>query len=320
MNNNSSNSKLAVVFPGQSSEHIGMLSNLAIHYKLVKEIFAEVSDILNYDIWKLIQYGSSNTLHQTCYAQPSVLTASVAIWKIWVAQGGQIPSIMSGHSLGEYSALVCAGSINLLSAVKLVMIRSMLMQEVSPQGYGAMSVIIGLDDHIISELCKTVSSIYNQTVAISGFNALKNIVISGHREAVYKVNALCQSAGAKYIAVLPISVASHCNLMKPMTDRFQKELEKFTVSVPNIPIINNTDVYIETNPKFIKNALVRQLYTPVRWIEIMQKIKSKNINKFLEMGPSKVLTRLIKNSIANVFSISINDCNSLSEAMKNLNN
>lgn len=314
---NSNNSKLAAIFPGQSSEYLGMLSEISNHYTLVKETFSEVSEILGYNLWKLIQDGPINKLHQTCYAQPAVLTASVAIWRIWQAKGGRIPNFMAGHSLGEYSALVCSNSIDLLSAVKLVAVRGALMQKASPHGYGAMSVILGLDDNVVLEFCKKTASTYNQIVAPAGFNAHKNIVISGHKEAVYKVNVLCKNAGAKYIVILPISVASHCDLMKPIVNQFQKELEKVVISSPNIPVINNTSVCFATQPKFIREALIRQLYTPVRWKEIIQKFIDKNVNNFLEIGPGTVLTRLIRNSIKNVFSISINNMSSLSEAIKN---
>lgn len=310
------NNKLAVIFPGQSSEHVGMLSGLAIHYKLIEETFSEVSEILGYDMWQLIQNGPANKLHQTCYAQPAILTTSVIIWKIWQEQNGQIPTIMAGHSLGEYSALVCSGSIHLLSAVKLVMLRSLLMQDASPYGYGAMSVIIGLDDNVVMELCRQVSFQYNQIVAISSFNASKNVVISGHKKAVYQVNILCKHAGAKYISVLPISIASHCDLMKPIVNKFRIALEEFIISTPYIPIINNVDVCVEQESKAIRDALVRQLYMPVRWKEIMQAFTSKKINYFLEMGPGKILTRLIRNSIADVFTLSVNDTHSLSEAIK----
>lgn len=314
---NYNNNKLAVIFPGQSSEHIGMLSNLAAHYTLVKETFSEVSESLGYNIWKLTQCGPVNKLHKTCYAQPTILTASVAIWRIWRAQGGQIPDIMAGHSLGEYSALVCSDSIDLLSAAKLVMTRGMLMQKASPYGYGAMAVIIGLDNNVVSEFCKKIALTYNQIVAPAVFNSDKNIVISGHKEAVYKVNVLCKNAGAKYIAVLPISVASHCDLMKPIINKFRRELEKLIIVPPNIPIINNTDVYIATEVEIIQDALVRQLYMPVRWKEIMEKIVDNNIYKVLEMGPGKILTRLIRNSVKNVLSISIHDMNSLIAAIEN---
>lgn len=309
--------ELAIIFPGQSSQHIGMLSDFSNHYTLVKETCDEVSELLSYDIWKLIQFGPVNQLNETYYAQPSVLITSVIIWKIWRKQGGLLPSIMAGHSLGEYSALVCAESIDLLSAVKLVKIRAMLMQKAAPLGFGAMSLIIGLDDHIIIDFCKFITSEFNQIVAPSAFNASKNIVISGQKEAVKQVNLLCKKAGAKYVLMLPISVPSHCDLMKPIINNFQIALEKLTIHPPNIPIINNADVQIALTPEIIRSALIRQLYMPVRWTEIMQKIINKKIKRFLEIGPGKVLTRLIRYSdYDDIISISVNDMNSLSEAIK----
>lgn len=311
------NNKLAIIFPGQSSQHVGMLSDLSNHFTLVKETFSEASEVLGYDMWRLIQYGPINKLNLTYYAQPAVLIASVIIWKIWKKQSGTLPTVIAGHSLGEYSALVCTESIDLLSAVKLVAKRGTLMQHVVPCGHGAMSVIIGLDDNTVLEFCKSVQSEFNQIVAPSVFNAANNIVISGNKESVHKVNLLCKQAGAKCI-ILPISVPSHCDLMKPMIDEFQQELEKVTIRSPNIPIINNTDVDITKNPESIRVALIQQLYKPVRWREIIQRmINKEKINKFLEMGPGKVLIGLI-NYAGNpdIFGLSINDVHSLSVAMK----
>lgn len=311
------NHTLAVIFPGQSAQHIGMLSSLSDHYTLVKKTVSEVSEVLGYDMWRLMQYGPVSQLNKTCYSQPAILTASVIIWKIWLIQGGAIPNIMAGHSLGEYSALVCAKSIDLLSAVKLVEIRGILMQQATPFGCGAMSVIIGLDKNIILEFCQSIESQLNQIVAPSVFNSDKNIVISGHTEAVNQVSLLCKKSGAKYVLKLPISVPSHCNLMKSITNKFKEELEKITISPPVIPIINNVDINIEVNPEAIRSALIRQLYMPVRWQEIIQKIINKNIKKILEMGPGKILTRLMHYSTENKIScVSINDIHSLSEAIQ----
>lgn len=318
------NNKWAAIFPGQSSQHVGMLSDLSIRYALIKRTFSEVSEILNYDIWKLIQNGPIAQLNQTCYAQPAILTTSVIIWKIWQEEyEGPMPKIMAGHSLGEYSALVCAGSMELLSAVKLIMIRSILMQEASPFGHGAMSVIIGLNKEIVIKLCKMIESKHNQIVAPAVFNAPQNIVIAGHIKSVKKVNLICKDLGAKYVSILPISVPSHCGIMKSIVNQFQEELKKIIIYPPKIPVINNTNLCIETEPESIRNALVCQLYTPVRWDEIIQKFLNKNIQIFLEIGPSKVLTQLIKRSVNNVLSLSINDFKSLSmgiEYVRSINN
>lgn len=310
---------VAIIFPGQSSQRIGMLKSLASCYLLVEETFSEVSDVIGYDIWKLVRHGPVEELNKTYRAQPAILAASVAIWRIWQSQGGCIPKIMAGHSLGEYSALVCAGSIDLSVAAKLVMTRGMLMQKATPCGYGAMSVIIGLSDSIVCELCNQVAE-QGFIVAPACFNAPKHIVISGHKEAVNHVNYLCAHAGAKHAFVLPISVPSHCLLMKPIVQQFRKELKKIVVRTPNIPIINNTDARIEQGPKAICDALVRQLYTPVRWSEIIQYFIHQNILKFIEIGPGKTLTGLIRNIIVdqnvNIYSISVNDPVSLLEAIE----
>ncbi|WP_159715382.1 ACP S-malonyltransferase [Blochmannia endosymbiont of Camponotus nipponensis] len=310
MNNN----KLAVIFPGQAAQRVGMLKTLAKHYSLVEETFAEVSEILGYDIWKLIQCGPSEELNKTYRSQPAILTASVAIWRIWKQQGGCMPRIMAGHSLGEYSALVCSESMDLYSAAKLVMIRGMLMQEVTPYGYGAMSVIIGLNDDMVFKCCRSAQK--DQIVSPAGFNAPGHIVISGHKEAVNRVNLCCKNAGAKHIFMLPISVPSHCALMKPMVEKFRKALEQIVITTPNIPVVNNTDVCIEREPKAIRSALMRQLYTPVRWREIVQYCVHQKIKRFLEMGPGTILTGLVRNTVDNAFVLSINDPISFAEAMK----
>lgn len=307
-------STLAMIFPGQAAQKVGMLSTLAEHYPLVEETFSEVSGVLGYDIWKLVQRGPATELNKTYRAQPAILTASVAVWRIWKQKGGCIPKIMAGHSLGEYSALVCSGSMDLCSAAKLVMIRGMLMQEVIPDGIGAMSAIIGLSDDIVCELCKAAQQ--DQIVSPASFNAPGHVVISGHKEAVNRVNLCCKNAGAKHAFMLPISVPSHCSLMKPVVERFRKELEKVTVITPRIPVINNVDVCIEWEPNDIRSALIRQLYTPVRWNAIVQYCVHRKIKRFVEMGPGKILTRLIRSTISDAFSLSVNDPISLSDAIR----
>lgn len=309
-----------IVFPGQASQRVGMLKELALRFSLVQETFAEVSDVVGYDIWKLVQYGPVEELNRTIRAQPAILATSIAIWRVWKHQGGCMPEMMAGHSLGEYSALVCAESIDLSVAANLVMIRGQLMQEAMPYGCGAMSVIIGLDDNIVCELCKVAEQ--GQIVAPSCFNAPGHVVVSGHKEAVHRVNDLCKQAGAKYVFVLPISVPSHCLLMKPVVKKFRKALEKIIIRKPVLPILNNSDMYITKDPAVILDVLVRQLYTPVCWSEIIRYVLyQKSILKFIEMGPGRTLTRFIysiveEDNIHNVCSVSVNDPISLLEAMK----
>lgn len=309
------NNNLAIVFPGQSSQQIGMLKDLALRYSLIKETFAEASEILRYDIWELIQYGSIEELNKTCQAQPAILTASVAVWRVWKNNGGRIPKIMAGHSVGEYSALVCADSIELSSAVRLVKTRGTLMQEATPYGYGAMSVIVGLDKNVVCDLCNKIVK-QGQIVAPACFNSVKNIVVAGTKEAVCRINYLCKCAGAKFVSILPITVPSHCILMKPAVTSFKEELEKVTIRIPSVPVINNTDVCINNNPNAIRDALVRQLYTPVRWHEIIQYFVRKNIKVIIEMGPGKILTNLMHHTVIDsTYSLSINDPTSLLKAI-----
>lgn len=312
------NNTLAIVFPGQASQQVGMLRSLASHFSVIQETFSEVSDVLGYDMWKLVRYGPVKELNKTCQAQPAILTASVAVWRVWKYQGGCMPQIMAGHSLGEYSALVCAESIDLSVAAKLVMQRGILMQKAVPYGYGAMSVIIGLDDNIVCKLCKIAEQ--GQTVAPACFNAPQHIVIAGHKEAVHRVNDLCKRAGAKRVFILPISVPSHCVLMQPIVQKFRKELEKIVIHVPIVPILNNSDICIMQEPKCIRDALARQLYTPVRWSEMIKYcIHQKNVSRFIEMGPGKILTKLMRSIIGNninICSASVNDPISLLKAIK----
>ncbi|URJ24910.1 ACP S-malonyltransferase [Candidatus Blochmannia ocreatus (nom. nud.)] len=307
---------LAVIFPGQASQKVGMLKDLSLHYSIVKKIFFEASEELGYDLWRLIQYGPVSELNKTYKAQPAILTASVAVWKIWSQIGGCMPSIMAGHSLGEYTALVCSESIELRSAVKLVEMRGALMQELVPYGKGAMSVIIGLHDEIICELCNEVEKT-GQVVSPAGFNAPGYVVISGDKEAVDSVNNLCKNAGAKHVFILPISVPSHCALMKPMIHKFSNILKNIVINPPTIPVINNTDVRIVWDPDIIRESLIRQLYTPVRWYEIIRYcMDKKKISHFVEIGPGNILTKLLKNLVSNVLSISVNSMCSLKKSIK----
>lgn len=312
-----SNYAVAIVFPGQASQKVGMLRSLALRYSLVQETFAEVSEVLKYDIWTLVQNGPIEELNKTYRSQPIILTASVAIWRVWRNEGGYIPKIMTGHSLGEYSALVCAESIDLSTAVTLVMKRGILMQETVPYGKGAMSLIIGLNDDTVCSLCNKVAR-QGKIVAPACFNAPKNIVISGHKDAVNRVNYLCKIAGAKRIYILPISVPSHCLLMQPMVEQFKEELRKIIIRTPNIPIVSNADICIIQDPECIRSALVRQLYTPVYWNKIVNYCIYKKIGKFIEMGPGNTLHNLIRNIVSNnICSIAINDPIALLKEIQN---
>ena len=306
-------SKFAIVFPGQGSQTVGMLADLAEQFDVVKQTFAEASDALGYDLWALVQDGPVEDLNQTQRTQPALLTASVAIWRLWQQQGGAQPVVLAGHSLGEYSALVCAGVIDFQSAVKLVELRGKLMQEAVPAGIGAMSAIIGLDNDAIAAACAQAAE--DQVCSPVNFNSPGQVVIAGNKEAVERANVLCKEAGAKRALPLPVSVPSHCALMKPAADKLAIALEGLAFNAPTIPVINNADVATEIDPVAIKLALVKQLYNPVRWTETVERMASEGVEELLEMGPGKVLTGLTKRIDRALSGAAVNDVASLTAAL-----
>ncbi|KLV08980.1 malonyl CoA-ACP transacylase [Photobacterium aquae] len=305
-------SKFAVVFPGQGSQTVGMLAELAEQFDVVKQTFAEASDALGYDLWALVQNGPVEDLNQTHRTQPALLTSSVAIWRVWQEQGGAQPAVLAGHSLGEYSALVCAGVIDFKEAVKLVELRGQLMQEAVPAGVGAMSAIIGLDNDAIAKACAEAAQ--DQVCSPVNFNSPGQVVIAGNKEAVERANALCKEAGAKRALPLPVSVPSHCELMKPAAEKLAVALEAIEFNAPAIPVINNADVATETDPAAIKLALVKQLYGPVRWTESVERMAGEGIESLLEFGPGKVLTGLTKRIERSLGGAAVNDPASLEAA------
>jgi [acyl-carrier-protein] S-malonyltransferase len=305
-------SKFAIVFPGQGSQAVGMLAELAEKFDVVKHTFAEASEVLGYDLWALVQNGPAEDLNQTDRTQPALLTASVAIWRVWQEQGGEQPAVLAGHSLGEYSALVCAGVIDFKAAIKLVELRGQLMQEAVPAGVGAMSAIIGLDNDSIAKACEEAAQ--DQIVSPVNFNSPGQVVIAGNKEAVERANILCKEAGAKRALPLPVSVPSHCALMKPAADKLAVALEAIEFNAPSIPVINNADVQTESDPVAIKLALVKQLYGPVRWTESVERMANEGIEQLLEMGPGKVLTGLTKRINRALTSAVVNDSASLDAA------
>ena len=306
----------AAVFPGQGSQSVAMLAELAEKYEIITETFAEASAVLGYDLWQLVQNGPAEALNQTDRTQPALLTSSVAIWRAWQQQGGPQPSVMAGHSLGEDSALVCAGVIAFSDAVKLVELRGKLMQQAVPAGVGAMSAIIGLDDQAIAKACEQAAE--DQVVAPVNFNSPGQVVIAGNKEAVERANALCKAAGAKRALPLPVSVPSHCALMKPAADELAIALESIEFSAPSIAVINNVDVAMASEPAAIKQALVRQLYCSVRWSEAVELMAQQGVTTLVEMGPGKVLNGLTKRIEKSLSAASINDSDSLASALASL--
>jgi [acyl-carrier-protein] S-malonyltransferase len=302
-------SKFAIVFPGQGSQAVGMLADLGEQYQVVKQTFAEASEALGYDLWALIQDGPVDDLNQTFRTQPALLASSVAIWRVWQELGLEQPALVAGHSLGEYSALVCAGVIDFKQALKLVELRGRLMQEAVPAGTGAMYAIIGLGDEEIAQAC--LDAAQGDVVAPVNFNSPGQVVIAGSKDAVERAGVLCKAAGAKRALPLPVSVPSHCALMQPAADKLAVALADIEFSAPQVPVINNVDVIAETDPEKIKHALVRQLYSPVRWTECVESMSAQGIEKLLEMGPGKVLTGLTKRIVKTLDAAAVNDVASL---------
>nr|WP_317402392.1 ACP S-malonyltransferase [Plesiomonas shigelloides] len=303
----------AMVFPGQGSQSVGMLADLAQQFPIVEQTFAEASAVLGYDLWALVQQGPAEELNKTWQTQPALLTASVAIWRVWQEKNGAMPVVMAGHSLGEYSALVCAGVMDFKDAVRLVELRGKLMQEAVPEGTGAMSAIIGLDNDSIAKAC--AESAEGQVVAPVNFNSPGQVVIAGNKEAVERAGAACKAAGAKRALPLPVSVPSHCALMKPAADKLAVALQEITFNAPRIPVINNVDVAAESDADAIRSALVRQLYSPVRWTETVESMSAQGVAHLLEMGPGKVLTGLTKRIVDSMTAAAVNDVASLAAAL-----
>ncbi|MDX1678292.1 ACP S-malonyltransferase [Arsukibacterium sp.] len=307
--------KLAIVFPGQGSQSVGMLNELYQH-DIVKNTFAEASATLGYDLWDLVANGPEADLNETHRTQPALLTASVAIWRLWQQQGGAAPAYLAGHSLGEYSALVCAEVLSLGAAVKLVEQRGNYMQQAVPPGVGGMSAIIGLDDAAIAKACAEAAD--GEVVAPVNYNSPGQVVIAGHKAAVERAGELCKAAGAKRALPLPVSVPSHCALMRPAAEQLATDLAALEFNPPRLPVVNNVDVSIAIDSAAIKEALVRQLYSPVRWTETIEWLAANGVTDVIELGAGKVLSGLIKRIDKNLTSSSVNDQASLETALTQL--
>ena len=284
-------SKTAFIFPGQGSQSLGMLADFADR-PAVKQTFQEASGALDLDLWAMAQEGPQELMNQTENTQPLLLTAGVALWRLWEQSGGPRPHFLAGHSLGEYTALSCAGVINLGDAVRLVRTRGQLMQQAVAEGEGKMAAVLGLDDDQVRAACEKAAE--GSVVEAVNFNAPGQVVIAGAADAVERAIAACKEAGAKRAMPLPVSVPSHCALMKPAADKLAETLNATNFHAAEIPVINNVDVVAETAPEQIRDALVRQLYSPVRWVETIQALGQQGVSNVYECGPGKVLCGLIK--------------------------
>lgn len=306
--------KTACVFPGQGSQTVGMLSELADSYPIVLETFKEASAALGYDLWELVQNDDSGKLNETQVTQPALLAASVAVWRVLREQGIDV-DYLAGHSLGEYSALVCGGALDFADAVKLVEARGEYMQQAVPAGAGAMYAIIGLDDNTIADICQQTAIATGDVVAPVNFNSPGQVVIAGEKNATEKAGEACKEAGAKRALPLAVSVPSHCELMRPAADKLEEALSALKVHTPAINIINNVDVTIETDEQSIKSALVRQLHCPVQWTRTVQYLADAGVERVIEVGPGKVLTGLNKRISKGLTYLSVNTPESV-EALK----
>jgi [acyl-carrier-protein] S-malonyltransferase len=301
----------AFVFPGQGSQSVGMLADMATEYALVGETFAEASQALGYDLWQVVANGPAETLNQTSVTQPAMLTAAIAVHRILQAAGKADVAFMAGHSLGEYTALTAAGVFSLADAVRLVRARGEYMQSAVPEGVGAMAAILGLTDEQVCSACEQAAQ--GEVVSAVNFNSPGQVVIAGHKAAVERAMKLCQEAGAKRALPLPVSVPSHCALMQPAADRLAQDLAQMSMQTPRVSVVNNVHVAVESDVKAIQAALLAQLYSPVRWVETVQFLKSQGVTHLVEVGPGKVLAGLNKRIDNEIEHFAVADLRTLSD-------
>ncbi|MCX8144927.1 MAG: ACP S-malonyltransferase [Azovibrio sp.] len=294
----------AFVFPGQGSQSVGMMAAYG-DAPVVRATFDEASAALGEDLWAMVAEGPAEVLAQTVNTQPIMLTAGIAVWRLWREKGGRMPAAVAGHSLGEYSALVAAGVLAFRDAVPLVRLRAAAMQEAVPLGTGAMAAILGLDDDGIRAACAAAAQ--GEVVEPVNFNAAGQTVIAGHKAAVERAMEACKARGAKRAVALPVSAPFHSSLIRPAADTLAARLAELELRAPTIPVINNVDVAIETDPERIRAALVRQAYNPVRWVETIQKMAAMGITQVAECGPGKVLAGLTKRCADGVNGVALAD-------------
>jgi [acyl-carrier-protein] S-malonyltransferase len=305
----------ALVFPGQGSQAVGMMQPFA-DSSAVRAVFAEASDTLGQDLWKLAAEGPPEELNSTVNTQPLMLTAGYAVYRAWRDAGGAEPAVMAGHSLGEYTALVAAGALPFRDALPLVRFRAQAMQEAVPMGEGAMAAILGLEDDAVRAACREAAQ--GQIVEPVNFNAPSQVVIAGHRAAVERGVAAAKAKGAKRAMMLPVSAPFHSSLLKPAADRLASRLHGIHVSAPRIPVVNNVDVAMEHEPERIVQALARQACNPVRWVEVVRRVAAEGISHVVECGPGKVLAGLTRCIDGSLKGYAMTDPQSLEQALQAL--
>ena len=309
-----SDSSFSIVFPGQGSQSVGMLSELAEAFPLVQQTFAEASEALGYDLWQLIQQGPADDLNQTARTQPAMLASGVAVWRVWQAEGGPSPKLMAGHSLGEYTALVCADAMGFSDAVSLVADRGRFMQEAVPAGSGGMAAILGLDDDQVRSVCSEAAQ--GEVVEAVNFNSPGQVVIAGSKAAVDRACEGAKAAGAKRALPLPVSVPSHCALMQPAAERLSERLAGIEIAKPRIPVLHNVNVEAAADPAAIRELLAAQLHSPVRWVETVQAMAGEGVTTLFEAGPGKVLAGLTKRIDKQLKGVGVFDPSTLSAALE----
>lgn len=296
---------IAFVFPGQGSQSVGMLKELAARYPTVRETFAEASEAVGCDLWELTQRGPEADLDATQNTQPAMLAAGVALWRIWGTHGGTVPAFLAGHSLGEYTALVCSGALCFDDAVKLVRDRGRYMQEAVGPGVGAMAAILGLGDAVVAEICREAAQA--EIVSCANYNSAGQVVIAGHTGAVGRAVSRARAAGARRAVLLAVSVPSHCALMRPAAERLAERLRSVALLPPPLPVVHNVDLLTRTDPHMIAKALVEQLYKPVRWAETVQMLARAGVRTVVECGPGRVLAGLCKRIEASLACFTLQD-------------
>jgi [acyl-carrier-protein] S-malonyltransferase len=304
--------KFAFVFPGQGSQSRGMMNGYA-DFTAVRDTFTEASDVLKQDLWQLVAEGSDDVLNATVNTQPIMLTAGVAVYRAWQSQKGAKPTMMAGHSLGEYTALVAVGALRFADALPLVRYRAQCMQQAVPEGVGGIAAILGLDDDVVRAVC--VEAAQGEVLEAVNYNSPGQVVIAGNRAAVERGMALAKARGAKRAIMLPMSVPSHCSLLKGAAEQLRDYLVNVAVQAPAIPVLNNVDVKCYADAASIKDALVRQLYSPVRWVETILEFGKQGITHNVECGPGKVLVGMNKRIDTNQKALAINDGAALALAL-----
>jgi [acyl-carrier-protein] S-malonyltransferase len=309
---------IAFVFPGQGSQKVGMLAEVHERFQAVRDTFDEASQVLGYDMWDLIQNGEQAALNLTATTQPVLLTSSVALWRAWQQASGTAPAVMAGHSLGEFSALVCAGTLVFADAVQLVRQRGEFMQSAVPVGEGAMAAIIGLDDDAINAICQQVAEASGEVVAAVNFNSPGQVVIAGHTAAVDTAIDALKEAGAKRAMPLPVSAPFHTSLMKPAGDQLAEAIAAIDITPPAIPVIHNVHAASENDPEKIRDLLVEQIYSPVQWTRCVQAMVARNVGTVVECGPGKVLSGLNRRIDKSLASYSLETPDGLQSALDEL--